>query len=100
MVKKFSKLKRLLLISSLVLLAFSCKTNKNQSGNLPEVEFIEELELEIIQADTFSGKVPDKLEMEISTDGNDFFEVKHQSADQSKVDSIKNQQNKLKNKRK
>lgn len=98
MMRKFLRLKNLWLISLLVFIAFSCKTNKNQTQKFPEVEVIEEVELDLIQPDTFSGELPKTLEMEMSKEGNEFFEVRHESQEQEIVDSIKNQKNKIKKK--
>lgn len=100
MEKKYLKVKRFWSISSFALLVLSCTTNKNQRGDFPETEVLNEVEIGIIQADTFSGKIPKKIEMEISNNGTEFFEVKHKGPEQSKIDSIKDQKNSIKTKNK
>jgi len=81
--------------SSFILLALvSCKNTEKQ--NTSNIEDVQSIEIQESIPDTFSGEIPQSIEVEINTDGNDYYEIKHQSANQSKVDSIKNKKNKQK----
>lgn len=93
MKKKFLKVKKLLLISLFSVLLMSCTTNKYQPKKIPKMDTIKERKVDITQPDTFSGDIPKTIEMEISVDGNEFFEIKHNGPEQTKLDSIKNQKN-------
>jgi ABC-type transport system involved in Fe-S cluster assembly fused permease/ATPase subunit len=84
-----------LLYTSILLFLFSCKNTEKQNLVPADVDTEESIQIQDYQPDSFSGDVPSKIEVELDTKKN-YFEVKHKSDDQEKIDSIKAKKNKQK----